>query len=430
MFGFYSKRSFRRGLLPVRRRWLREAANRRLRVSTAVRTVGNPIMTGFRDGSGSEQRTIPVMRPQLPPAERILPYLKRVDESRIYSNFGPLVQELQARLATRFGLDRAHLVTAGSGLAALVGGILGAAGRAAGDRPLAVVPAYTFSATAAAVELCGYQPWLEDVDPQTWQLDPASLLDHPLLERIGLVVPVAAFGRAVQVAAWSSFHSQTGIPVVVDGAASFEGVSDSPSRCTGAIPVAISFHATKSFGTGEGGCLLATDEGLIARSWAALNQGRTGVRDCSLPSTNGRMNEYNAAVGLAELDGWSGKRTALRRVAALYHRHMTAAGLVDRLHHAPRIASCYVLYLCRDHLEVERVTASLAAHRVDYRYWYGGGLHQQTYYAGLPRRLLTVTDDLAQRLLGLPVAPDLSEADVIRVVRAIRVGVCPEPALA
>src|SRR5690606_31347229 len=122
--------------------------------------------------------------------------------------------------------------------------------------PYAICPAYTFIGTATAVQQCGYEPYISDVSYDTWTLDPDSLMDHPMLERVGLVVPVAAFGRPVDVAAWSRFHERTSIPVVIDAAAAIEALADRRMRQEGGVVVALSFHATKAFGCGEGGCVV------------------------------------------------------------------------------------------------------------------------------------------------------------------------------
>jgi len=371
---------------------------------------------------------VPVMRPRLPTADRLLPYLRRIDASRVYSNYGPLVLELEARLVDRFGLASGSVVTAGSGLSAIVGAILAKAGRATQPRPLALLPAYTFVATAVAAEQCGYQPILADVDPRTWLLDPQRLSQHPDIDRIGLVLPVATLGRAVPLADWEDFQARTGIPVVIDGAASFEQLSADPGRFTGRVPVALSFHATKSFGTGEGGCVISTDAPLMARVASVLNFALHTDRNCQMASTNGKMSEYHAAVGLAELDGWQAKQQAVDRVCAVYRREFARHGLAAQLHTAPDIGSSYVLLLARDGAQAEACRAAMTAAGVDFRLWYGRGLHGQDYYAGLPRTDLGVTDDLAPRLLGLPFAPDLGEAEIIRVAQAIAAAIPPGPA--
>ena len=269
---------------------------------------------------------IAVCRPRLPDADRLLPYLRRVDDARIYTNWGPLTAELEHRLCALLGLPVSSVVSASSGTAALIGAILAGAGRATPGRPLAIVPAFTFVGTALAVELCGYRPYLVDVDPVTWLLDIERLAEHRRLAEVGLVVAVAAFGRPVPHAPCLDFRERTGIPVVIDGGASFEGILASPARYLGELPTALSFHATKSFSTGEGGCVVTTDDKLSVGVTRALNFGFFGDRNTQSPSTNGKMSEYHAAVGLAELDAWPQKCHAFDVVARAYRQRMAAAG--------------------------------------------------------------------------------------------------------
>ncbi len=358
------------------------------------------------------------MRPQLPSAERLLPYLQRIDATRIYSNFGPLALEFGERLADHFGLPGTGVVVASSGTAALIGAILATAGRASQEKPLAVVPAFTFIATASAAEACGYRVQFADVDAQDFELDPLRLLAEHDLDGVGLVIPVGAFGQAVDQAAWKTFRDKTGIAVVIDGAACFEVVTSSPSRTIGDIPVAVSFHATKSFGVGEGGCVITRDVNLAIGVARAINFGFFGSRDCQSANTNGKLNEYLAAVGLAELDGWAEKSCALLAVAENYRSALEGTGLLD--HHflaAPELASCYALFRCETHTDKERVERALAENGVGFRRWYGGGLHRHSYYSGLEHEALAVTERLADTLIGLPTAPDLAASD-IRLIAA------------
>jgi dTDP-4-amino-4,6-dideoxygalactose transaminase len=359
---------------------------------------------------------VPVLLPLLPSADRLLPYLRRIDETRLYSNRGPLSWELEERLAGALALPKDGLICASSGTAALVGAILATAGPAAAERKLAIIPAFTFAATASAVAQCGYQPYLADVDPESWMLAADRLIDHPERRRIGLVVPVAPFGRPVAQEPWRRFCATTGIPVVIDGAASFVGLAEWPAEFLGAIPVAISFHATKAFATGEGGAVATSDVVLAQRSAQALNFGISAVRDCSMASTNGKMSEYHAAVGLAQLDDWPQKLALFRAVAELYRQKLEATGLADRFYGAPDLGPNYPLFRCRDAIEADRVGEYLSEADIGFRLWYGKGLHHQTYYANLPRDALDVTDDIAPCLLGLPMAPDLEDATIVRVV--------------
>lgn len=368
---------------------------------------------------------IPVLRPRLPDAEALLPYLKRIDAARTYTNWGPLVREYEQRLAKEIGVPNGALVSASSATAGLAATALTLAGRATAERPLAIVPSYTFVASAVALELCGYQCFLADVDPQTWSLDPQALrarLKPEILERTAIVMPVAPYGRAVDQSPWKKFADETGIAVVIDAAASFEQLCAQPSRLIGSIPVVISLHATKALAAGEGGAIGCTDAALVERIGTALNFGFHGTRESISPSLNGKMSEYHAAVGLAELDGWKGKHAALQAVADAYRKHFANERLTDHFVGAPDIASCYALFRCDNGAQAARIQEALTSNRVDFRLWYGTGLHDQRQFRSLVSENLAVTRDLAPRIIGLPVAVDLPSESIRRVVAAVAQG--------
>ncbi|MCV7329651.1 DegT/DnrJ/EryC1/StrS family aminotransferase [Mycobacterium cookii] len=337
----------------------------------------------------------------------------------MYTNHGPLATTLARGLAECLSLPQGGVACASSGTTALVGAILAVAGPALKERPLALVPAFTFVATAAAAELAGYRSWIADVDPETWMLDPERLLQHPDLDRVGVVVPVAPFGRPVPQAPWLEFRRRTGIAVAIDGAASFDRVASAPERLLDEIPVALSFHATKAFATGEGGCVLTTDADLTRRVTRVLNFGFYGARVAESAGLNGKMSEYHAAVGLAELDEWHVKEAALVAVIDAYRRGMARVGLSDFFIAAPEIGLSYVLFRCRSPEEAEQVQTELDQQAIDTRLWYGAGLHRQTYFADRPRDPLPVTENISPCLVGLPIAPDLSESHIERVIAAL-----------
>ncbi len=359
----------------------------------------------------------PVLRPRLPDADRLLPYLRQIDDNRIYANFGPLALALAERLGRRFSLRGENVITTASGTAALIGAILGSVGRAGKERPLALVPGYTFVATAIAVEACGYQPLFADLGEGHLLLEPADVLHHPLLEKIGLVVPVGAFGCGVAQARWRRFRDETGINVVIDGAACFEAVSRAPGDFLGDIPVAISFHATKSFAAGEGGCVVTSELDAAQGIAMALNFGFFGARLCRSASINGKMSEYHAAVGLAELDGWNEKSWALNAVSAHYRECFAEAGLGERFLGAPEIASCYALFRCGTGAKTRALSEYLEARGIGTRFWYGEGVHKEPHF--MSRASLPNVEKTAATFLGLPVAPDLHAERIEQIVKWI-----------
>ncbi len=367
-----------------------------------------------------------VARPLLPRVEKLLPYLATLDSSRQYANRGALVQQFEQRLSKALGSETQIVVCGASGTSSLVGAVLAAAGRADARKPIALLPSYTFVGTLSAIQLCGYTPCLMDVDLDSWMLDPARCEAFDRLDRVGVVVPVGAYGRAVPQGPWQEFRRRTGIPVAIDAAASIEALIDSPSEFVGCLPTAISLHATKALCSGEGGAVICLDSEILTRTFRSLNFGLDLERHSSLPGLNGKMSEYHAAVGLAELDGWPQKQAAFEDVAKTYLEIGAEHALKGMIHVRPSVGSCYAIFDCRSAEGAAEIQAKLEQNRIGYRYWYGGGLHESTSGQTLEYETLSNTKSLSRRLIGLPMATDLTDDEVRRTLEAI-MSVIQEP---
>lgn len=361
-----------------------------------------------------------VQRPLLPDAASILPYLRQMDEARWYSNRGSLVWRLEERLSELFGCREHGLISFASGTVALEAAILAHAGQARPDRPLALMPSYTFVATAQAAIRCGYRPYFVDVDPHSWMLDPVAIAAHRELPRTGLILPVAACGRMPDIRRWESVQASTGVPVAIDAAASFERYLATPGAVSERVPVTLSFHATKAFTCAEGGAVLWNDPNALLRLARISNFGMDDRRTCRLPGMNGKLSEYHAAVGLACLDEWPARAARHTAVAAAWSG--AARNWPGRIVVTPEVSAAYVLFEARDAAAAGAVAAALDAAGVDTRRWYGDGMHRQPFLADAPADPLPVTEDLTARHLGLPAAIDLTAEEIEAMARAAVAG--------
>jgi dTDP-4-amino-4,6-dideoxygalactose transaminase len=195
---------------------------------------------------------IPVLRPWLPPEEQLAPYLKAIDRSRVYSNFGPHACALEARLASHYGVEDEAISTVAN---ATLGLALALMAQDAAPHSLCVMPGWTFAASVNAAIIAGMIPFFVDVDPATWALDPRAVEDEIARApaKVGAVMVVAPFGRPIDYPAWDDFKRQSELPVVIDAAAAFDSLQ------VGETPAVVSLHATKVFGVGEGGFVACRD---------------------------------------------------------------------------------------------------------------------------------------------------------------------------
>jgi dTDP-4-amino-4,6-dideoxygalactose transaminase len=373
--------------------------------------------------------------PDLPSTDEVLPYLRRIDAQRWYSNFGPLVCELEERLQALLTaadrtpqMGRVHLTTLVSGHHALQIG-LRLSGITRGKRVL--VPAVTFPSCPLAVHQVGAETVLADVDPVDWTLTPRIARAIAARARIDAVMPVAVYGVPLPSCEWDAFVLDTGIPVVIDAAAAIE---------TQALPrhalVAHSLHATKPFGVGEGGVLAGRDPEAIARGRQYANFGMID-RISRLQGTNAKMSEYHAAVGLAQVERWGAVKRRRSQLLALYIQHLEPllefVSLQPSIHQA--VVSSLMLLLKRpvaDLIIAEANHAGIAVHRT-----YLPPLYRHPCFAdlslfdldgiALPARAETTrkqshmpnSEKLLAHLVGVPFHPFMSEADVAAVIGSL-----------
>lgn len=361
---------------------------------------------------------IPVSRPLLPTFDKLEPYLREIDKARYYTNYGQMHDRLHLRLAEHFGAAPSQAALASSGTSALIGLILAVTGHANPDKPLCLCPSYTFVATAVAARACGYLPFLIDIDEASWMIDPARLRHHPHLAKAALVFVVAPYGRMPDAAAWQLFQQQTGVPVIIDAAACFDTI-DTVALLRSRLPAAISLHATKTFSTAEGGLILCGDDSLTERAATALNFGFHNSRESTGPSINGKISEYHAAIGLAEMDAWQVKRQGFITAARAYRNHAVEHGLGQRITIDTTHANPYALFSARNYEEAKAVQRELNRQQIGYRFWYGKGLHHQPEYRHCPSDPQVITGHLAPCLIGLPFATDMAPAAIARIVTAI-----------
>jgi dTDP-4-amino-4,6-dideoxygalactose transaminase len=351
---------------------------------------------------------IPVARPLMPPAEAILPYLKRMDAQRVYSNFGPLARELEARLARHFGLLPECVVTASNATAAL-SATLSALIHGAGG--ICLLPSWTFCASAHAVVAAGLQPHFLDVDPHSWRLTAEAAqraLAH--VPNVRAVMPVAPFGAPVNVAPWEEFSKRTGVPVLIDAAAAFAG------QHAGDVPVVISLHATKILGAGEGGAVLTRNKELIEDVTRRLNFGFYGVRSASVAGINGKLSEYSAAVGLASLDAWPKTRIAWSQLLARYERALDARGISRTRPLNSGLTSTLVFGFPGD---AKRLASLLGEAGIATLRWYSDACHAEPAFRDCTRAALPVTENLVSSCLGLPFYLDLEDQAIDQIANTL-----------
>ena len=255
----------------------------------------------------------------------------RIDAVLAHGQFilGPEVETLEKRLAAYTGA--AHVVAVSSGRDALMIALM-AMGVKHGDAVF--VPAFTFAATAGAVASIGASPVFVDVDPVTYNMDPADL-ERAIAEveaegrlKPTVVMPVDLYGLPADYIAIGRIAAKHGMTVLADAAQSIGGASGN-ARVGALAPIsATSFYPTKPLGCyGDGGAILTEREDLAERVRMIRSHGRQGTGDAAMVlGLTGRLDTIQAAVLLVKLDVFEVELQRRRAIAARYSDGLQGRG--------------------------------------------------------------------------------------------------------
>ncbi len=335
---------------------------------------------------------------------------------------GPEVLELEQQLASF--CDVAEVVSCSSGTDALWLPLLA---WEIGPGDAVFLPSFTFTATAEAVALCGATCVFVDVDPVTFNMSPQSLAraidrveaDGDLTPRA--VIPVDLFGIPAPYGEIEALAAPRGIKVLADAAQSFG--AESGNKRVGALAevTGTSFFPAKPLGCyGDGGAIFTNDPDFaeVLRSIRVHGRGSAGKYDNVRIGTNARLDTIQAAVLLEKLAIFPGELAARQKVAERYDAALRDCVTTPAVPRDQRSAWAQYTLLAnrRDDL-----AAALKNQGIPTQVYYPKPLHQQGPYLDCPADPdgLPVTEDLAGRVLSLPMHPYLEPGTQDRIIAAV-----------
>lgn len=367
---------------------------------------------------------IPFLRPRPPRLSHLVADLQALEASGVYSNYGPLNAKFEQTLTDRLFGGIGGCLTVNNATTGLIIAIHEAAPRGPGRR-LALMPSFTFAATAHAALWAGLTPLLCDIDPETWSMSP-NAEDALLGARAGeiaCIVPYACFGNGLDLQRYARIAQQTGIGVVIDAAASL-GSQDEDGRAFGAgFPHAVVFsmHATKTFATGEAGVIHCGDAERLARLRTMGNFGFGRSREATMPGLNSKLSELGALLGLAKLHDFEEIVRHRDAIAAVYRRNLP--GFQFQRVVGRRIAYQFVPALLPEDCRMSRpaIIEALAAEGIGAAHYFSPHLAEHDYFAGVSRKGdLCETAQIAARIISLPISDEMTEAEALSVCAVLR----------
>jgi dTDP-4-amino-4,6-dideoxygalactose transaminase len=361
---------------------------------------------------------IPFLKPNIVKKEAYLTYLDQIDMSRVYSNYGPLNTLFEQRVLMEYFQNQGAVSTVSN---ATTGLMLAISASKRKGRKYAIMPSFTFSATALAAVWAGLEPYFIDIREDDWCINEEAVEDviRELGDAVAVVIPYATFGTWLDLSYYSSLHNR-GIPVVVDAAASFGTCLDKQFGTGFDGAIVFSFHATKAFGIGEGGLVYSSNRNLIKKIREAANFGFNEDRESCLLGLNGKTSEYAAAIALATLQEFPEKKKIRSTIWKWYLDMMKPFCLQERGWRLQAtqgsIAHQFLPILCPKDQVNRELVAKLKKNGIQVRHYFSPACHHQEMFRSCPRTNLPVTDEIEKRVLSLPLWEEMEQEHVMRVV--------------
>lgn len=367
-----------------------------------------------------KKNSIFVTQPFLPPLEEFIPYLEQIWENKILTNGGPFHQQLEKALCEYLGVEHITLFT--NGTIALVTALQ--ALRVTGE---VITTPYSFVATSHSLLWNGIKPVFVDINPNTLNLDPAKI-EAAITPQTTAIMPVHCYGHPCDVDAIQKIADNYNLKIIYDAAHAF-GVEDAKGSVLnyGDLSV-LSFHATKVFNTFEGGAIICPDAKTKIRIDQLKNFGHVGETTVVAPGINGKMSEFNAALGLLQLK-YLDKAIQLRKeIDSAYRQQLKGVKGIRCLNDSGEKVANYsyfpILVDSEYPITRDEIYQKLKDNGIHPRRYFYPLISEFPMYRGLPSAHLDnlpVATKAAQQVLCLPIYPDLEMATVEKITQFIAV---------
>ena len=361
---------------------------------------------------------ITVTKPFLPPLEELTPYLERIWESKILSNNGEFHQELENALAAFLGVG--HLSLFCNATVALM-----TAQRLLGVQGEVITTPYSFVATSHALEWMGNTPVFSDIEPIGLTIDP-DCVERLITPKTTAIMPLHCYGNGCDTEKLQEIADRHGLRLIYDACHSF-GVEDEggSSLRHGDISV-VSFHATKVFNTFEGGLLVCGSAEMKAAADRMKNFGFQDEVTVLNSGINGKMSEFNAAVGLLQLKHLSAQIQRRALIDDCYRemlKHTPGVRCLEPVRQAKPNYAYFPILVGSDYPESrDQLYRRLASAGFQARRYFYPLIPEFPMYSGLPSAdigHLPVALETSRSVICLPLYSDLSISDAQRICDVI-----------
>ena len=356
-----------------------------------------------------ENKNIYVTMPTLAPLEEVNELMKGIWASGIMTHNGPLVQRFEKECAAHLGVPQ--MVSCTNGTIGLQMAI-----RALQLKGEIITTPFTFIATISSILWEGCTPVFVDIDPDTLCIDPQKIEEKITCHTVG-IMPVHVFGNCCDIESIDAIAKKHHLKVIYDACHSV-GVNYKGKSVFNYGDISVtSFHATKMLNTAEGGGVFTLNRDLDEKLRRIRFFGFENHADIVEDGTNGKMTEVHAAIGIANLKYLDAALEDRKRKYALYKEALSKNSTLTFQKINEGCNYSYFPVIFEDEASLLKVQAKLNEHHIFPRRYFWPSVN--TFTKLVPYVPMPVSEDIASRILCLPLYYGLSDEDIQRIINTI-----------
>jgi dTDP-4-amino-4,6-dideoxygalactose transaminase len=353
---------------------------------------------------------INVTKTYLPSKKKYLKYIDRIYKSGWITNNGPLVRELEERLADYLGVKNIILVANGTLALEIAYRILNING-------FAITTPFSFVATTSSLVMNGISPIYADIDPCSLNIDPKNI-EELITPHTSAIVPVHVFGNVCEIEEINKIAKKHNLKVIYDAAHAFGVKYKGESVLKYGDISTLSFHATKLFHTIEGGALVINDDSLVQKARYFINFGIENEEYIPELGTNAKMNEFEAAMGLCMLDEIDEIEEKRKEVYERYEKSLKGLVQFQKQNSNSTKNYGYFPIILKNEEERIKVQKALNENQIYPRRYFYPSLDTLNYIE--PKQYKKISRDISNRILTLPLYPELEKNIQEKIIKIIK----------
>lgn len=364
-----------------------------------------------------DKNTIPVTRSSMPSLDKYVEKIKPIWESHWLTNMGALHQELSEALERKEKLSNISLFVNGHMALELAIQVLNLSGEV-------ITSPFTFASTTHAIVRNGLTPVFCDIDPVTYTID-VNKIEDLITERTCAILPVHVYGCVCDVEAIERIAKKHNLKVIYDAAHAFHVQYKGKNIANYGDMSMFSFHATKVFNTIEGGAIIYQDEEYREKLDRIKNFGIRDEEYVDYVGANAKMNEFQAAMGLCNLEYLDieiEKRKAIVECYDMYLRDIDGVQLKSKQENVKSNYAYYPIVITPEILKISRdeLCLRLKEKGVGVRkYFYPLTSEYECFNTMFEKQETPVAKKISENVITLPLYAQLSLDSVVTICKSL-----------